>query len=356
MHVRCAIAALALVAAAGAHAAPSVLNAGTHADTYIAPAINAAIGSGHVDNPIYVDYDPAGPSSVLADSSNPSASLVSVASGLPANHATYQVLNASFCCFKPASDFANYVTLEGQSSVFAQPVAVGVGGQLPSGTAPPVLMVTASSSNSSDGGTGWGVEFALSASYLGLNTSEDSWDSAAVAGFLAALEYEHPTFNLFDVKGALRQTAGNWSTGYAYNAFGFGSIDFASANAVSSTSSIYLQGPGIAITNHGYYASITLYPFRQTRRAHEVVYSCTAGYSWPVKNEYALSDVTGGCGTLIYTSNGTDVTPTFTYAPVSSGTVTLIAFTTDGAGEYSRVEPYSPQSQSFLVGTACIAP
>ncbi len=95
-------------------------------------------------------------------------------------------------------------------------------------------------------------------------------------------------------------------------------------------------------------ASIQLFPFRQTRRSHEVVYAVNAAYTWPVKSEYTAADIATSGSTLVYTSNGTDLAPTFIYTPAVTGTFTFIAFTTDGNGQFSRVEEFSAQSVALV--------
>lgn len=328
-----------------AQAAPSVLNDGTHAADKIAPAITATLGS----QPLFLDYSTSG--DFVANSSNVSNGYFAVGTTTPTvNHAVYAVINSSSCCYQSSYDQQYYATLIGQGTLFSSPMAVQVGGTLPAGTAPPVAFVSSSSQNSFNGGTGWGIEFGLSTSYLGLDTSADSWVSAEMAGFLAALLNNHPTWTPGDVKAALRVTAANWATGYDHTHFGYGLINWSAAN---SPGTLYLQPPGVMVQNNGYFAGITLFPFRQTRRVREVIYSVSAAYVWPVKNEYTTSDLTASGGTLLYTSNGTDVMPAFSYAPAASGTVTLIALTTDGSGNYSRVEEFSKQSITLTVGTAC---
>jgi hypothetical protein len=332
-------------------AAPSILNATAHADTFIAPAVNAVLGTGKVDNPIFIDYDPSG--SVVADSSNGAGVFFSVASGLSSNHVTYAALNESICCYSPGLDQMYYTTLVSQGTVLAQPVVVAGVGPLPVGSQPGTVIVSASAPNSSNGGTGWGVEFGLPTSYLSLDTSKDSFVSAEMSGFLAALKYNHPTWNWFDIKGALRITANQWSTGYTSTGFGFGLIDWTAANAVASPTAVYLQGPGLNVQNNGYYALITLYPYRQTRRSVELLYSVAASYVWPVKNEYTATDITTSGATLLYTSNGTDITPHYSFTPLFAGTATFVAFTSDGAGHFSRIEPFSAQSVTLTTGTSC---
>jgi hypothetical protein len=205
-----------------------------------------------------------------------------------------------------------------------------------------------------------GAEFCLTGSWTGIpsggncaSTDTASGSTSVLANILIALKQQHPTFNWFDIKAALRQTSGNWATGYKSANFGYGGLDYTSANAIASTASLYLQPPALLISNYGHYASLTLLPYRQTRRSAEVVYSVSPSYVWPVKNEYTTADITASGATLLYTSNGTDTTPTFTYAPAASGMITFVAFTTDGSGGYSRKEEFSPMAASFVIGVAC---
>jgi hypothetical protein len=205
-------------------------------------------------------------------------------------------------------------------------------------------MAVSSSPNSGNGGTGPGIEFALSASYKGLDTSADSWVSAEMAGLLGALRFGHPTWTWFDIKGALRQTAANWPSGYNAAFFGYGTIDWDGANAVASTNAIFLQPPVLLATLVSKtQILVTVYPFRQTRRAYEVVYVVPANYSWPLKNEYTLSDIVASGATQVFSSQGsTAVTPSgVANLVIQPGTYQLMAFTTDGLGNYSRVESFS---------------
>src|ERR1700748_2748430 len=102
---------LVMLAAApdSAWALPNVLNAGTHADTYIAPAIESMLGLHVVDSGIYVDYDPpSGIASALNASMATSLPFNSVASGAVVNHAPYTVINGSYCCSLGEGDDATY--------------------------------------------------------------------------------------------------------------------------------------------------------------------------------------------------------------------------------------------------------
>jgi hypothetical protein len=327
------------------HSAPNVLNLGSHADTFIAPAINAVLGSGVVDNAIYVDYDST---LSLSDLNHYSATTYSVASGTQISHIPYGVANFSYCCSKgEGDDPIYYQTLYSAHAILATPTAFVVGGQLPVGEGPPTYTTAASSPNSANGGSGWGIEFGLSANYLHLDTSEDSWDSAAMAGLLAALMHDHPSWTWFDIKAAFRQTASNWNVGYSHAAFGYGYVNWNAADTIASSSALYLQPPGIRLTKAGSTATVTLYPFRQSRRAYEVVYSINPWHSWwRGKNEFSAADLSALGGTLVYTSNGTDITSNFTTTIPSAVPLTLVAFTTDGVGNFSRLEEFSAVSTS----------
>src|SRR5258708_2141353 len=136
---------------------PNVLSAGTHADIYIAPAIEAMLGQQVVDSGIYVDYDPpSNIGSALNDSTSTSATLNSVSSGAVVNHAPYTVINGSYCCSRGEGDDASYYQiLSNKGEILSIGFAKPVGGALPAGTAPPTLSTSASAPNSNNGGSGW---------------------------------------------------------------------------------------------------------------------------------------------------------------------------------------------------------
>jgi hypothetical protein len=214
---------------------PNVLNLTTHGDTFIGAAINAVLGSGVVDRSIYIDYDS---NAALADLTQPSPTTFSVATGAQINHAPYAIANASICCSGGAhDDITYYQILSDANAMLSNAPAFQTGGALPNGTPPPTYSTNASSPNSANGGTGWGLEFAIPTSYLGLDTSEDSWNSATMSGFLAALKHQHPAWTWFDVKAALRQTASNWPKGYSHLQFGYGLIDWNAANGIATAGS-----------------------------------------------------------------------------------------------------------------------
>jgi hypothetical protein len=212
---------------------------------------------------------------------------------------------------------------------------------------------TASQNQFGLGPSASGVEFEFSARYKGFDTFAASWVTAGMSAVLTALRYDHPSWAAPDIVAALRQTAANWTAGYSATNYGYGIVDYDKADAITNASSLYLEPPVMDIINFGDYAAIVLYPFRQTRRAYEVLYSVDPSYVWPVKDEYTKIDIAASRAKLLYTSNGTDVTPTFSYTPaILGGPVTLVAFTTDGKGNYSRVESFSPQQVRLTVHRA----
>ena len=265
------------------------------------------------------------------------------------NYAPYGVLNRSFS--NPPSEAQNYRTLEAHGIVLSVAYLGPATG--PAYVQPGIYTVNTAGVNAGKP-SGRGVEWAISAGYKGMTTDAASWVTADMTGILAAMRLDHPRWTVPDIVAALRQTASHWSTGYDASDWGYGIVNYVRADAIASTSSLYLEPPVMAVINNGCYATITLYPFRQTRRAREVVYSVSPSYVWPVKNEYTTADIEASGAALIYTSNGTDVTPTFEYAPPRSGTLTLIAFTTDGHGRYSRVESFSLQQVRLTVGPGCL--
>lgn len=351
-------------AALGINCSSSLTCSAASAPSSTVLAINQT-GSGVNTNILY-------PGTLISDALNLSVPEFGVEGTTPLTPVvTYQVagVSATFSSSLTTLDQQEYATLEGGGLILSYAYC----GVPQTGDYPPVASVSVLPNNlgaaPAQGGCGYaqGIEFSIaqtSGKWTPVSPADGSMDVSspsasqnALQVVLSALKLNNPTWNWFDVVGALRQTASNWATGYvAFNAsgpaFGFGNLSYTGANAVGATSNIFLQAPGMTtrVVSGGQVVQVTLYPFRQSRRTVEVIYSEPAGYAWPVKNEYTTADLSAAGGTLLYTSNGTDVTPVFNYAPAVSGTVTLVAFTTDGAGNYSRVESYGAQSVSLNVG------
>lgn len=278
------------------------------------------------------------------------------------NHEPYGVINQSSTGYNLAGyDQANYNTLETNGTLYMTAYCGGPG----SGDAYPPIAVstilpnTTGPLSSNSCGYATGIEFSMTAGYKGFATVSPSGTTEAMSGVYQVLAANHPTWFWGDIKGALRQTASNWSGGYAPSAgspagYGFGNIDYDSANAIGSTSSIFLQSPGMSIANHRYYALITLYPFVTTRRVKEVVY---IGGTWPSAasgNELTAAQIASAGGTKIIDDGGSTGAQTFTYAPAATGSATFTALTLDASGNGSRVESYNLVMESFVIGTACL--
>jgi len=216
---------------------------------------------------------------------------------------------------------------------------------------------------SSDSDTGWGIEFLMpyttssQAVYGGGSASDACTSSTAI---FAAMRYNHPAWTWQDIKGAIRQTASNWSTGYNPLSGGYGVYNYSSANSVSNTSSIYLQPPNISIIPNASNetATLTVYPYTQTRRDHEAVYQFNSAPNFSAINELTPSSLAALCGTLIYddrTYSGYQtpgVTPNVTLYFASAGTYYFIPFTIDSAGNASRIESFSA-TQVITVPDLC---
>jgi hypothetical protein len=282
--------------------------------------------------------------------------------GTPNTHVPYGVINNSYYGYDVQTEQAIYTTLLANSVAFAMPFCN-------SGIAqpyPPVAMVGSLPNNISSGNesaicaAAAGVEFSISAGYLGLDTSSASATSASMATTIAAIANSHPTWLWGDIKGALRQTASNWATGYAVSTgsgsalgYGYGNISYTAAAALNSPTAVYLQAPGMTVQNGGYYAVVTLYPFITSRRAKEVVY---AGGTWPAAssiNEMTAAQITAAGGTKVFDDGGITGIQSFVYTPAVSGNVTFTAITLDSSGNGSRVESFSMMAESFVAGTGC---
>jgi hypothetical protein len=301
---------------------------------------------------------------LIALGSDTGATLYSYDSATAANHAPYSVLNQSSAGYTLAAlDQMYYGSLAAADQIYM----IAFCGTPQAGDYPPVRASTVLPSsaslpsipNGNSGcGYGTGIEFSMTPGYKGFATGSPSGTTEAMTGVYSVLKTNHMTWTYGDVKAALRQTADSWAAGYAtYHAsplgFGFGNVNYDAANALSGPSAIYLQAPGMAVQNHGYFAYITVYPFLTTRRAREKVF---VGGTWPAAstlNEMTAAQVAAAGGTVVFDSGGSTGAQTFTYAAVATGTAVFTAVTLDAEGNASRVETYSQVSSSFLVGTAC---
>jgi hypothetical protein len=294
----------------------------------------------------------------------------------------YQVINQSSTSriSITALDQQNYAALVASSIIYS----IAYCGSPDAGDYPPVAFVTALPNNApsntalgrSHCGYASGIEFSIpvtSGTWTPIDegtghgdVSSPSATTEFMTAVLAALKYNHSTWTWGDVKAVLRITASNWTTGYAvYNSctpvFGYGNLNFVSANAYAGT--IYLQPPGMALVAHDDYAAITLYPFLQTRRHHEAVYIIATGFSMPAPesgNEYTRAEiaslVSGGHLIAVTTNAGRARMPTLIYKPAARALFRFIAFTEDASGNASRAEAFSIQSLDLTRNDSVSAP
>jgi hypothetical protein len=357
---------VALMATVSAIQAPSVLINSGHAARNVTtdllvlhPELNSAAGLGAIDNTCGSATTSAGCSAnvmfdvtIASDTQSTLLANINVAtSQYPVNHAPYVLVNNSFTGYSQTGWDAEPYALLQTTGVLMSWAYVG-SPVLPTGTPPPLVSVTttATSGPASLAGVNWGLEFGIPANYKGFDTSLPSWVTAAMTAVLAAMKIDHPSWNWFDIKAALRQTASNWSSGWNPAQFGYGAIDYNAATAISTTDALYLQPPVLRLTaGASGEPTLTLYPFRSARRAYEVAYVVPPGYVFPLKNELTeadMSNLLAAGGQRVFTGNGADTVPTGAaeLTPSPGATHTLVAFTTDGAGAYSRVESWCPQS------------
>lgn len=287
---------------------------------------------------------------IIADTQNSSLNNANAASyQYPVNHAPYILANNSRTGYdlKTWGDLGTYAQLQMSGLMMSWAFVQA----LPPGTPPPITSTTttATSGPASLAGANWGLEFGISNNYKGFDTSAASWVTAAMTAVLAAIKVDHPAWNWFDIKGALRQTASNWVTGWDAANFGYGAIDYDSATALASPAAIYLQPPILQAPSVSDKVSVTIYPFRSSRRHHEVVYLVPASYVFPTNSEFTageISNLINAGGQLVFTGNTTDTTPSgvASFTSIPGGRYKLVALTTDNAGAYSRVEAWSVQT------------
>jgi hypothetical protein len=263
----------------------------------------------------------------------------SILTDKPANHALYRVLSNAF---EPV--ITNYPLLVANDVLNVWPyVRVELPGMPPQPFTPVI-------GNVFQGLTGDAVEVGIAPGYRGLDTSTASSVTAVFATLIAIVMAEHPRFKACDIQAMFRQTAANWSTGYDPANYGYGILDADAANNIQATSAIFLQPPMFDFVTqkkqkvNGF---LTLQPFRQSRRVTELVYFAPADYAWPMKDEYSASDLAASGAVLAYdNAGGGPVTNLGVPLPATPGTYDAIAFTTDGAGNFSRVDSFIPRTFS----------
>jgi len=160
---------------------------------------------------------------------------------------------------------------------------------------------------------------------------------------MTVLRHNHPTWNWFDVKAALRQTGSNWATGYNVNAYGFGQVNLAAANGYTD-SQLLLQPPEVkARINSLQRIEFELYPFRQTRRVKDVLFQFPSAPTFQ-GNELTLAVIQalGGSKIMDYAGVEALLLQPFTDAVTDAYFVWFSAdHIDDTAAKFSRIDSYS---------------
>lgn len=260
-----------------------ILSDSRHSYSTIISAVNYFLGVGHVGTDVIVhstNLGTSGPFSAnLSKALDTGVSYYDESGVLVPSQAPYDIFTQSSTGY-PGDTRAKYDQFS-PNDVVHNWAYTG----LSAGALPPTL-------HSAPGGGGWssgyGVEWSLPAAYGFNGTLSDL--TAASSGMMASLRYLHPTWNNYDVKAAIRQTASNWSTGYDSADYGFGTADFSAANALVD-GAIALQPPAVkATTLTGRHLRFEVYPFKQSRRVREVLFHfpSSPGFS---SDELSLTDI-----------------------------------------------------------------
>lgn len=338
-----------------------VLNNTAHALSSIPASVTAMLGAGIINTGVLVDAtsntdgvpfvgDIVNQASITTRTNYSNNGLT------PDNNAVYGVTSNSFSSYSFTMEEAWYAAMV-TGNIVNNWAYVPLGGALPAGTPPPSATCVLLSTNSG-AASGPGIEFGITANYKGVDTSSPSAATAVMAGILASLKYNHPTWNWFDIKAALRQTAANWSTGYDPANYGFGTVNFDNATAAGA---LYLQPPAVTYALNSDDVSFSLYPFRQTRRVREEIYYIPDGATLPIKNEWTVADLNALGATIVGQSNGSDISPVIsttaragTTNGVSAGFGRMVVFTTDGLGNYSSPQSYNVVPFTCISGAGII--
>jgi len=317
------------------NAAPiKVLSNGNHGYSRIVDTINQLLGVGHVGTDIIVHRNTLStlgsisPNEAFSSDTRYDESGVAVSSQAP-----YHLFTTSSTGYGGDS-ITTYNLTDTYDYAFNFPITVSTN------SPPPAFHIA-------PGGGGWasfsGVEWTTDPNVF--PASSLSGLAADNAGILAVLRYQHPTWNWFDVKAALRQSGTNWDTGYDDTDYGFGIVSYATTTAYADNE-ILLQPPVASAVLSGYVNQITftLYPFKQTRRVKEVLFQFASDPGFQA-NELTLSDITALGGTKITEYTATTATSTLNpvFVAVSNGYFAWLTAdnTDDNSANFSRIDTYS---------------
>jgi hypothetical protein len=197
--------------------------------------------------------------------------------------------------------------------------------------------------NKIGGLTGDGIEFGVPNGYMhGKGQSTTPSDvTAQLAGLMACLKRSHPEWNWFDIKAALRASAANFATGYDPKGFGYGTIDYHTANRQKEAASLPLFAPAAAVLElKNNRLTFQINPFRQSRRMTDVLFKFSSHPGVHLK-ELTLAEINAMGGEFLYSSYLWLPANHYSYLVTRTETACFVWFTMDANGLYSRIEQYS---------------
>ena len=248
------------------------------------------------------------------------------------------ILSSSFSGWQSSFDSALYqkLTDNGMLHVYAYEPRT----PQPENAPPPAAFATV---NRIGGLTGNGIEFGVPVGYMhGKGQSgTPSGVTAQLAGLMACLKFQHPGWNWFDVKAALRATAANYPSGYNPRNYGYGVIDYPAANALGDPRGFPLFPPAAMLhPQRGGLLPFSVNPFQQSRRVAEALFRFRSA-PVPYPRELSLPEIVALGGQLIYQGDSSKTGNAMGYRVSAEETVYFVWFTRDAAGRFSRIEPYS---------------
>jgi len=210
----------------------------------------------------------------------------------------------------------------------------------PFGAPPPAVFVTV---NLCGGKTGGGIEFCVPKKYMNGHGQSDtpSGATAQLAGLMACLKYNHPAWNWFDIKAALRSTSSNFLTGYTPFNWGYGSIDYRSANALTDSAKLPLFPPAaVMVTKRPDTVVFAINSFKQARRAADALFVFNLRPA-PTQKELSLEELNAMGGRLLFTGDRPETANTCSFRMTGNSPAYFVWLTRDRQGRYSRIESYS---------------
>ena len=210
----------------------------------------------------------------------------------------------------------------------------------PLNTPPPAAFVTV---NLYGGKTGGSIEFGIPKGYMNKKGQSDtpSGVTAQMAGLMASMKYNHPDWNWFDVKAALRVTASNFVTGYNPKNSGYGSINYHAANALKDSSHLPLFPPAALMrTPKKNTVVFAINSFKQNRRVADTLFKFRM-QPFSIPKELTLAELNALGGQLLFTGDRSETTNSLTVEVANNEMTFFVWLSKDSKGIYSRMEPYS---------------